>query len=138
MTGIRSSVPVTKLTLRVEQLETSDGALTPPEPSSNVAYRMVDAPTPLCARHAFELRPYLPEMELRALLDDEQIAALVIEFGLRKEDLFMLHGHYMDEECVMCGVRPNDELVCWSCNRRLHPEWPAVYCSTRCALADAR
>jgi hypothetical protein len=42
----------------------------------------------------------------------------------------------MGYRCGLCDVLPNPDLYCLSCDKHLHPQWPAVYCSSRCALHD--
>lgn len=129
--------PVEQLVLRFEQLgDSADmGVL---ETDSEVKWRTVDegAGFSLCAKHAFELKQYMPQQELRAVLNGDQIMNLVIEFGLRREDLMQLHARWFDEKCGMCGVHPIEGHVCLCCKKPLHPEWPAVYCSNGCAAND--
>lgn len=37
--------------------------------------------------------------------------------------------------CQMCAVVPAPNC-CASCQRPLHPQWPAIYCNNECALED--
>lgn len=39
--------------------------------------------------------------------------------------------------CFMCATTPNPDAKCYLCGCALHPQWPAVYCSNRCALKDS-
>ncbi|TAL43761.1 MAG: hypothetical protein EPN91_05850 [Salinibacterium sp.] len=41
--------------------------------------------------------------------------------------------------CMICDTTPSPGRVCASeeCGKPLHPQWPAVYCSDRCAWRDA-
>lgn len=48
------------------------------------------------------------------------------------EEEISFTGH----RCGLCNVMPNPDLYCLSCDKHLHPQWPAVYCSSRCALDD--
>lgn len=130
---------VDKLVIRIGQL----GGERPRSEPSTVAFRTVKGMfggVPLCARHAYELAAFLPDEELRAVLSDDKIEALVNEFGLRRQDMLALHGLRIDERCAMCGVHPNtledgSPALCYNdrCCKPLHPEWPAVYCSDDCA-----
>lgn len=43
---------------------------------------------------------------------------------------------FVGHKCGLCDVMPNPDLYCASCDKHLHPQWPAVYCSSRCALDD--
>ncbi len=105
-------------------------------------YRLVDGQMTVCARHLAELGAFLPKREARAILTEGQIEALVIEFGLRKEDLVRLHGVQDPilggEACQMCTAPGAEGNVCHrdACKRSLHPQWPAVYCTDACALED--
>lgn len=38
--------------------------------------------------------------------------------------------------CGMCQTMHVEGNLCESCKAPLHPQWPAVYCSNRCALDD--
>lgn len=133
------SKPVQKLSLRIGQLEGDPGTLQPPDAANKVMWRTVEDHVPLCAVHAFDLREFLPDQELRAVLDDDQIDALVVEFGLRREDLAQLYGRFFsDHGCTLCQTRPSPGNHCNNDarNKPLHPNWPAVYCSGRCAMMD--
>lgn len=46
--------------------------------------------------------------------------------------------HFSDR-CEMCITVPVPGRRCAyeDCNAELHPQWPAIYCSGRCALRDA-
>lgn len=96
---------------------------------------------PVCAKHLLELGAYQSE-EARAVLTMDQIEALVVEFGLRREDL-MLYGPqellFGEEKCLMCETLHVDGNACCNdfCKKPLHPQWPTVYCSNTCALEDA-
>lgn len=135
------SKPVQKMVLRIAQLERDDGALQPPDEGECVVWRTVAGMfggVPLCARHAFELKDYLPEEELRAVFTEDQIESLVVEFGMRREDVWALHGPRLHEKCAMCTTHRAEDNVCYNdaCKKPLHPQWPAVYCTDRCALED--
>lgn len=84
-----------------------------PNRTAKVVYRTIDG-LGLCQQHALELAGYYSGLELMSVLSDEK--------------------------CGMCGVRSNGgNAHCdnEACQRRLHPQWPAVYCSNRCAEEDA-
>ncbi len=135
------SKPVQKMVLRIGQLEGPYTSLEPPEERPNVVWRTVAGMfdgVPLCARHAFELKDYLPDEELRAVFTEDQIESLVVEFGMRREDVWALHGPRLGEKCAMCGTHYAEGNVCYNddCKKPLHPEWPAVYCTDNCAMAD--
>jgi len=40
--------------------------------------------------------------------------------------------------CLMCNTKPSPGRTCGNedCLRPLHPQWPAVYCTNRCAMLD--
>ena len=105
-------------------------------------YRLVDGSMPVCANHLLELRAYFDHLEARVILSADQIDSLVIEFGLRRDDLIHLHGAcdpiLGGDRCQMCETIPVDDNVCFShiCKKSLHPQWPSVYCSRACALDD--
>lgn len=42
-------------------------------------------------------------------------------------------------ECQMCQTKAIEGNRCHrdECGRNLHPQWPAVYCSHKCAVEDA-
>ncbi len=52
---------------------------------------------------------------------------------LSEEDLEFFNG------CLLCGTVPVEGRSCANqgCESDLHPQWPAIYCSTKCALEDA-
>jgi len=145
------SPPVQQLVLRFEQLAQDGAVLPPPDPETPDApvYRMVKGGMVLCARHARELAAYMPHEQLRTLLTDDQIDSLVAEFGLLRDDIVALYGHAdwthrgCCDRCALCGVHPNTHkdgspALCHSddCQKPLHPQWPAVYCSDECADRD--
>lgn len=41
------------------------------------------------------------------------------------------------ERCQMCETPRVEGNRCLACGVALHPQWPAVYCSSECALDDA-
>lgn len=45
---------------------------------------------------------------------------------------------FWGHRCTMCGFDavPGRECENGSCRRPLHPQWPAVYCCSDCALED--
>ncbi len=45
---------------------------------------------------------------------------------------------FLGHRCLMCGIEPSPGRRCENedCRQPLHPQWPAVYCCTSCALAD--
>lgn len=43
---------------------------------------------------------------------------------------------FWGHRCTMCGVDPVPGRSCANCGKSLHPQWPAVYCCTECALED--
>jgi hypothetical protein len=105
-------------------------------------YRLVYNQMSVCARHLSELAEYLPGLEARAVLTTDQIDSLVVEFGLRRADLVAMHGAWDPifgvEKCRMCETLHVEGNVCHDdrCKKRLHPQWPAVYCTCACALND--
>ena len=125
---------VEKLIVRVEQLV--PGEAPGPTMPGSVRYRTLDGAS-LCARHAQELRDYLPGEEFRRVLTDDEIEVCVMELGFRREDIMQLHGMRYFDECVMCNVPENLAAKCGNCGRAMHPQWPSVYCTTDCALEDA-
>ena len=40
-------------------------------------------------------------------------------------------------KCIMCVMPDAPGRTCGRCGTPLHPNWPAVYCSNDCAIADA-
>jgi hypothetical protein len=130
----------TQLILRIGQI---DRATTePPLTGGSALYRLVEGRMPLCAKHLLELGEYLPGAEARAVLSTDQIESLIVEFGLRRDDLLALHGPadplLSEEWCRMCASLHAEGSLCYNddCRRPLHPQWPAVYCSSQCALED--
>ena len=103
-----------------------------------VMFRTVEDGVPLCAHHAQELltTDHFAANDLRPVWDDEAIEQIVTATGQRLEDLQRLHGRFYDQRCALCGVTPSLNR-CLTCQKVLHPQWPAVYCSNRCALEDA-
>lgn len=91
----------------------------------------------LCDAHALGLLDYgfVPD-DLRPVWDDAKIAEVAAQTGMHLRDVRRLHAHYFDEHCAMCGVAPSANR-CLNCDKTLHPNWPAVYCSDVCALEDA-
>jgi hypothetical protein len=137
--------PPSQLVIRIGQVDPAgDGSSTndPPLTGSSALYRLVSSRMPVCAKHLLELGMYQPE-EARVVLTTEQIDALVVEFGLRRDDLMTLHGprdpFLGGETCRMCETLHVDGNLCHhdGCRRRLHPRWPVVYCSDACARDDA-
>ena len=43
----------------------------------------------------------------------------------------------LKNRCAMCEAMPVEGRNCQNCGTPLHPRWPAVYCSNKCALDDA-
>lgn len=66
----------------------------------------------LCDKHANELYPHDPA-----------------RLPLPKADVVGL-------TCILCATYPVVGRSCEFCAKPLHPNWPAVYCSNACALAD--
>ena len=137
--------PPTQLILRFEQIDPPAGDRTVVDPrliGGAALYRIVGSEMPICARHLSELAAYQSRLEARAVLSMDQIDAIVVELGLRREDLLRLHGPQDpilgEERCRMCETIHAEGNVCHddSCGRPLHPQWPAVYCSSDCALSD--
>lgn len=135
------ATPVQRLTLRVRQIDTP--STDPPIAGGDALYRLVEGRMPICARHLHELGMYRPGIEVRAVLATEQIDSLVVEFGLRRDDLMSSHGPQDpilgEERCRMCdSTHVEGGTLCHNddCRRTMHPRWPAVYCSHACALSD--
>jgi hypothetical protein len=126
--------PVRSLVIRIEQLASPEPSAVSVEPGP-VAFR-IDG-VPVCAAHAHELPPFLPpDRKARRVLEDDAIESLVVEFGLDRDDIRRLHGRRLGEECALCPVMYVEGNTCGSCDRPLHPKWPAIYCSNECALRD--
>lgn len=49
---------------------------------------------------------------------------------IKENELVLLRG------CALCETRSVEGNTCESCKAPLHPNWPAAYCSNRCALDD--
>lgn len=133
------ATPPTKLVVRIEQI---GDQTSPPIAGGTAMYRLVENRMSVCARHLGELADFLPKAEARAVLTLDQIDSLVVEFGLRRDDLMALHGPWDPvfgvEKCQMCETTYVTRNVCHDddCKRPLHPQWPAVYCSNVCAEHD--
>lgn len=131
--------PPQQLVIRIGQV---DSLSDPPIVGGTAMYRLVDNQMSVCARHLSELAEYLPDLEARAVLTGDQIDSLVVEFGLRRADLAAMHGPWDPifgaEKCQMCETLAVEGNVCHDddCGRRLHPQWPAVYCTHACADHD--
>lgn len=107
-------------------------------PSSNpVTHRTLDG-VPLCEAHtqACKETQFETDDTLRAVWADAEIKQRALDTGMREDDLRKLHGQFVDDRCAMCGVSPS-ENDCLNCGTSLPRQWPAVYCSNRCALDDA-
>ena len=134
------ATPVQRLLLRVHQIDAPTGD--PPVQGSVALYRLVEGGMPICAKHLSELGVYQDSVEARAVLTLDQIDALVVEFGLRRDDLMSSHGPtdptFGEERCRICESTFAEGNLCHNddCQKPLHPEWPAVYCSHACALSD--
>lgn len=61
-----------------------------------------------------------------------------VAFDLAFEKLSEAQSKFWGQRCAMCDVDPSVGRLCEneSCRRRLHAQWPAVYCCNACALAD--
>lgn len=109
----------------------------PLDDSSPVAWRTIADGVPLCAEHALGLLQYgRTTNDLRPIWDDNKIGEVARQTGMQVADIQRLHARYYDERCAMCGVSPSANR-CLNCAESLHPNWPAVYCTNRCALEDA-
>lgn len=119
------------------QLEVMNQAAVERSEARPVRRRTLDH-VPLCEVHAESMIHYgfIDPSGVRMVMDDGEIQRLVDMTGLRSDDLRDLHARYFDERCAMCGVVPSPNN-CLNCGRPLHPQWPAVYCSNRCAMEDA-
>lgn len=132
--------PVQRLVVRVGQLDAPSDV---PPVEGTALYRLVDGQMAVCARHLSELGAYREGLEARVVLTAGQIESLVVEFGLRRDDLTSLHGPrdpiLVEERCQMCEAPRVEGNLCHShdCSEPLHPQWPAVYCSNACAREDA-
>lgn len=137
--GVPVTPPPTQLVIRIGQIDraSSDPVLT----GGAALYRLIDGRMPVCARHMLELGAYQPALEARAVLAADQIESLVVEFGLRRDDLMALHAPQDpvlgEEHCQLCTTDFVDGNQCHGCQTVLHPQWPAVYCSNTCAHHDA-
>jgi len=102
-----------------------------------ICYRTLEG-VPLCQKHGDDVMKvrFLSQSDLRSVWDDETVVRVAETTGQRLDDLRRLHGRFYAETCAMCGVTPSLNL-CLNCSKVLHPQWPAVYCSNRCAMEDA-
>jgi hypothetical protein len=84
-----------------------------------------------CLDHLTQLRDLIQRQSL-SQDDQERPAFLYVEMP---REIVELHAH----RCLMCGVMasPNRRCENDSCARKLHPQWPAVYCCNECAWEDA-
>ena len=140
-----SNPPPAQLILRFEQLDSGGPAAAGSEPrllDGTALYRLVGSEMPICSRHLSELAAYQSKLEARTVLSMGQIDAIVVELGLRREDLMRLHGPQDpilgEGRCRMCEATHAEGNVCHddSCRKPLHPRWPVVYCSSECASND--
>lgn len=69
----------------------------------------------LCSKHFGEVKAEI-----------EQLANRVLEAQTRSQE----------GQCFMCEVPAVEGRTCETCGCSLHPQWPAVYCSVKCALED--
>ena len=92
---------------------------------------------PLCEVHAESMIHYgfISPKDIRLVMEDDEIQRYAAMTGMRVGDLRDLHACYFDERCAMCGVVPSPNN-CQNCSKPLHPQWPAIYCSNRCAMED--
>lgn len=65
---------------------------------------------------------------------------------LTDNDIAQIYGVYIGtpafeekKSCDICKTPPSEGRHCHylECGKLLHPQWPAVYCSNRCAWRDA-
>lgn len=56
---------------------------------------------------------------------------------LDADEMQAFHHCGLNVTCGMCGQIPSPGRTCHRCDTPLHEEWPAVYCSNECALADS-
>lgn len=121
---------------QAQELRDTINAMTP-HAGRPVVWRTKEDIVSLCAEHAMELVAigFTKAEGLRPVFDDDEIATIVSLTGQLLDDVRALHAHYFDEKCALCGVHPS-ENYCLTCKRALHLQWPAVYCSNKCALED--
>lgn len=110
----------------------------PHEPApapANVCWRTLEGVS-LCDEHALGLLDYgfVPD-NLRPVWEESRITEIAAQTGMSARDIRRVHGHHFGERCAMCGVMPSAN-ECLTCDKALHPNWPAVYCSAACALDD--
>jgi len=118
-------------------LERRHADLIPHEPPpTNVCWRAL-AGMSLCNEHALGLldHGFVPD-DFRPVWDEARVVEVAAQTGMSASDIRRLHAHHFDERCAMCGVVPSANR-CLNCDRALHPNWPAVYCSNSCAMEDA-
>ena len=108
-----------------------------PDDALPICWRTLEG-VPLCQEHGDDLvkTGFTTLDELRSVWDDTTIEHVAASTGQRLDDLHQLHGRFYAQTCAMCGVFPTLNR-CLNCNKVLHPQWPAVYCSNRCAYEDA-
>ena len=92
--------------------------VTPPDPTQPIYAHHPHAGMIICRQHLDQIR------------HDEDSTCEVVPPA---QVAFWRH------RCLMCGVRPVAGRLCLreDCEKPLHPQWPAVYCSNLCALLDA-
>jgi hypothetical protein len=112
------------------------GLLPEPEPAAAVCWRTL-AGVSLCNEHALGLLDYgfVPD-DFRPVWDEARVVEVAAQTGMSVSDIRRLHAHYFDERCSMCGVVPSANR-CLNCDKNLHLNWPAVYCTNACAMEDA-
>jgi len=85
----------------------------------------------ICRTHVLEMRVFTIGRE------PLKIRALGVRERLGVEELReMMHDE--SPMCVMCKTVIAHGNICYNdeCKTPLHPQWPAVYCSNRCAMED--
>lgn len=104
--------------------------------SDPTGFAAIDVGMVICRTHVVELVDYRfagRQLKVRALGVRERRA---LDFAF-SENVF--GSRTTISLCAMCQAVVAHGNVCHSdvCKTPLHPQWPAVYCSNRCALEDA-
>lgn len=83
------------------------------------------------------MRPtYVRNPHEGAILCDDHLRQ--IDVDPTTEEITAEQAAFWGYRCLMCGVEPSPGRRCENedCRQPLHPQWPAIYCSNRCALED--
>jgi hypothetical protein len=92
-----------------------------------VLYRTSDGLV-ICSRHADEV--------FGVNIGESEIAKPQQTGTTKGEVVPRVEQFTYEDGCTLCRTPPVEGHTCGTCNAPLHPNWPAIYCSTACALAD--